>query len=331
MGSTRWLVAFLLVLQPLSFAASANEAPLVLERTIPLAAVSGRIDHLAIDLRRNRLLVAELGNGTVDVVDLATGKVVHRISGLSEPQGVVYVPQSDLIAVASGGDGTVKLFNGADFSTRGVFALGDDADNARVDPSTGHVVVGYGSGGLATIDPATARKIADVQLSDHPEGFGLSSSTPRIFVNVPDAHEIDVIDSAAGKIIGRWRPPKLAANFPMALDDAHRLIAVAFRSPAHLALLDGASGRVLSDVNACGDADDVYFDLKRDRIYESCGAGAIAVFHVSDGRLQPLAQIPTQAGARTSLFVPDLDRLFLAARAGWFGSPASIQIFRPDP
>ena len=48
--------------------------PLVLERTIPLPGVSGRIDHMAVDLRRGRLFVAELGNGTIDVVDLAEGK-----------------------------------------------------------------------------------------------------------------------------------------------------------------------------------------------------------------------------------------------------------------
>ena len=87
--------------------------PLVLERTIPLPGVSGRIDHLAVDLRRERLFVAELGNGTVDVLDLAAGKVLRRIEGLKEPQGVGYSPQADVIAVASAGDGSVRLFQGS--------------------------------------------------------------------------------------------------------------------------------------------------------------------------------------------------------------------------
>src|SRR3978361_401719 len=65
----------------------------ILVRTIPLADVSGRIDHMAVDLRRGRLFVAELGNNTVDVVDLASGKIIQRIKGLKEPQGVGYAPK----------------------------------------------------------------------------------------------------------------------------------------------------------------------------------------------------------------------------------------------
>jgi len=141
--------------------------------------------------------------------------------------------------------------------------------------------------------------------------------------------EIDVVDASDGKTVKHWSPPKLSSNFPMAIDDTHHVIAVAFRSPARLALFDSVSGKVLRDEGACADADDVFFDLKRERIYESCGAGVIAVFRVNAGKLQPLAQVPTQSGARTSLFVPELDRLFVAVRAGWFGSNASILVFRP--
>ena len=67
-------------------------APLVFERTIALKGVTGRIDHLAVDLARKRLFVAELGNGTVDVIDLASGGVIRRIEGLKEPQGLAYAP-----------------------------------------------------------------------------------------------------------------------------------------------------------------------------------------------------------------------------------------------
>src|SRR5665213_1783866 len=80
--------------------ASPLDAPLTLVKTIPLAGVSGRIDHLAIDLARQRLIVAELGNDTVDIIDVAAGKVLHRIGGLKEPQGVAYAAKADLIFVA---------------------------------------------------------------------------------------------------------------------------------------------------------------------------------------------------------------------------------------
>jgi YVTN family beta-propeller protein len=95
--------------------------------------VRGRIDHLGIDLKRQRLLVAELGNNSLGVVDLAAAKVLRRVSGLSEPQGVAYVPFADSVFVASAGDGSVRVLRGEDLAPIGRIALGDDADNVRVD------------------------------------------------------------------------------------------------------------------------------------------------------------------------------------------------------
>src|SRR5437879_2373320 len=94
----------------------AAEPALVLEQKIELKDVSGRIDHMAVDLPRKHLFVAELGNNTVDVVDITDGQVVHRFTGLHVPQGIGYSPQADVIAIASAGDGTVRLFRGKDFS-----------------------------------------------------------------------------------------------------------------------------------------------------------------------------------------------------------------------
>lgn len=313
---------------PASAAGSATQ-PLVLEATIALPNTRGRIDHLAVDLGRKRLFVAELGNGSVDIVDLASRKVIKRISGLQEPQGVAFAPKTDVLAISSAGDGTVRLYSGENFAPRGVVQLGRDADNARLDPRSGNVVVGYGSGGLAMIDPAKAVVIKTIPLPAHPEGFQLAGG--RVFVNVPDAGEIDVADLTSGMLAMKWMPPHLASNFPIALGQGG-IVAVGFRSPATLALFDGANGRIVSQVASCGDADDIFFDAKRNRYYVSCGAGEIDVFAVADEALHLAARVTTSRGARTSLLVPQLDRLFLAVRAGpLFGSNAAIQIYRPAP
>ncbi|HZD25198.1 MAG TPA: hypothetical protein VE631_02980 [Alphaproteobacteria bacterium] len=302
--------------------------PLRREATIALPDTSGRIDHLAIDIARKRLFVAELGNGSVDVADLGARRVIHRIAGLNEPQGIVYVPKADRLVVASGGDGTVRTFDGNGYAPRGQLDLGDDADNVRLDPRTGHVVVGFGGGGLAIIDPAGPAKLSVIALPGHPEGFQLSGG--RVHVNVPDARQIDVADLAAGTLTGSWTTGSLTANFPMAVDDDGH-VAVVFRGQDRFVLLDAASGRPAARTDTCGDADDVFFDSRRKRFMVSCGAGAVDVLALDGARLRSLARIPTSPGARTGLFVPALDRLFIAAPAGPSGHDASIQVFRAMP
>ena len=310
---------------------AAAEAPLVLERTIPLDNVSGRIDHMAVDVAGKRLFVAELGNNSVDIVDLGAGKAAHRINGLKEPQGVGYVATQDLIVVAGAGDGSVRFFRAGNLSPLGAIGLGDDADNVRIHPSTGHVLVGYGSGGLAVIDAASRSKIGDIRLLGHPESFQIDRTTNRAFVNVPDAHQIAVVDLVSRRQVSAWKVPGLSANFPMALAGAAEPVAVVFRNPARLVLLGPATGAVMQRLDTCGDADDVFFDGKRDRIYVSCGSGSVDVMARGAQGFQPAGRIPTSGGARTSLFVPALDRLFVAARAGLLGSRASILVLRPVP
>ena len=145
-----------------------DPAPLVLEAKIPLGDVSGRIDHLSVDMKRQRLFVAELGNNSLGVVDLAAGKVLRAIAGLKEPQGVAYVDFADSIYVANAGDGSVRVLGGDDLASIGRIELGDDADNVRVDAQHSRVLVGYGKGALAVIDPATRTKVADIRLKGHP-------------------------------------------------------------------------------------------------------------------------------------------------------------------
>jgi len=132
-----------------------DPAPLVLEAKIPLGAVAGRIDHLAFDPDRQLLFVAELGNDSVGVVDLEERNVVHRIAGLSEPQGIAYHAATGTLYVANAGDGSLRLFQASDFASLGGVALGADADNIRIDPWRNRIIVGYGKGGLAVIDPAS--------------------------------------------------------------------------------------------------------------------------------------------------------------------------------
>jgi hypothetical protein len=327
------MIAFTLALlaaQDQATAQSPDTSGLKLEAKIPLGNVSGRIDHMAIDLARQRLFVAELGNNSVGIVDLNGHKVIRTLDGLKEPQGVAYLPPLDTVYVANAGDGSVRLFRGPDYAWAGQIDLGDDADNIRLDIPANRIVVGYGGGGLAVIDAASSRKVADIRLSVHPEGFQLDPGSNRIFVNLPKAQAIAVVDRQSGRQTAIWPMHTAGGNFPMALDEAAQRVLVAFRNPAKLGAFSMDDGSLVASPDICGDADDVFVDAKRHRVYISCGEGFIDVLDSAERSYRRVARIATVAGARTALFVPEMDRLMLAVRDSG-GEPAAIWVFQPTP
>jgi DNA-binding beta-propeller fold protein YncE len=153
-------------------AADDTYAALTLEEKIPLGDVRGRIDHLAVDNPRHRLFVADLGNVSVGVVDLAVGKTVRTLTGLREPRGIGYVSTTDTLYVANAGDGSVRVFRGSDLTSVGQINLGSDADNVRISQDGVRVYVGYGDGALAIIDPMTQTKVGDIPFGQPPAHTG---------------------------------------------------------------------------------------------------------------------------------------------------------------
>ncbi len=289
-------------------------APLRLEKTIPLPNVQGRIDHMSIDAKNGRLFVAALGNNTLEVLDLKAGKPVHSITGLNEPQGVLYLPAVDRLYVANGKDGTLRIFDGASFKLVKSLAYGDDADNVRYDSADDTIYVGYGSGALGAVDKE-GRKIGEIKLDAHPESFQLEKNGPRIFVNLPKAHKIAVVDRKARSVVATWTTGGPTSNYPMTLDENDHRLFVICRFPARLVVLDSGTGKVIQSLPTVGDSDDVFFDSKRKRIYATGGEGAISVYQQrSSNEYQDIGRIATAKGARTSFFSPDLDRLYVAVR-----------------
>jgi len=308
---------------------AAELPPLVVESRINLGEVHGRIDHLGVDLKRQRLYVAELGNDSVGVVDLKAGRVTRTLRDLKEPQGIGYESLSDTLYVANARGGSVRIFQGEDLAPLGSVDLGEDADNVRIDESTHRVWIGYGSGALAVIDPNSRRKVADIPLKAHPESFRLESAGPEIYVNVPDAGEIAVVDRNAGKQVATWQTKDLRSNYPLALDESGQVLAV-FRHPSTLTVFRARDGQRIQALETCGDSDDLFVDAKRHRVYVTCGEGIIDVFSRDAGSYRHTGKLATSSGARTSLFVPELDRLYLAVRAA-ASTPAAIWVVRPAP
>jgi DNA-binding beta-propeller fold protein YncE len=297
----------------LPFALASAQSPFRLEKTIPLPGVEGRFDHLAIDVAHKHLFVSALGNNTLEVVDVGAGTRVTSLQGMHEPQGCGFAPDFHKLYVANGKDGKLRIFDSNTLKPAGEIDFGDDADNVRYDAPRKQIWVGYKDGVLGGIEAATNKRVGDIFIDAHPESFQMEKSGPRIFVNVPDAKEIEVVDRNKKVVVTKWPVTDPTANFPMALDEVNHRLFAGCRKPARVLVLDMDSGKRAALFPCPGDTDDLFYDGARKRLYVAGGEGFLEAFQQSSpDQYQSLGKIATASGARTGLYVPDLNRFYLA-------------------
>ena len=292
-------------------------------QAIELPNVEGRIDHMAVDVKGQRLFVAALGNNTIEVIDLAAGRWVRSISPISNPQGVAFVPDGGgRLAAADGGDGICRIYDGKTFNPVAEIPGLGDADNIRYDAAAHRLYVGFGKNGrdgLAVIDPATGKKAApDIPLDGHPESFRLEERGPRIFVNVPIATpkrgvnsgpnngaHVAVVDRRAGKVVEKWPSAECAGEFPDVARRGGPALFIATRSSAALYVLDTDSGKSVATLPCVDDADDLFYDPAKRRGYVIGGAGSITVFDRRDGdRYEAAGSVKTAGGRGRGCSIP---------------------------
>jgi DNA-binding beta-propeller fold protein YncE len=306
-----------------------EKAPLDLTRTIPLEGSTGKIDHLSADASTGRVFVAASGSNAVLVVDLAQGKVVHKLDGQAEPQGVVYMPDLKRLAVANGKDGACRVYDGESYKELKSFDFKEDGDNVRYDPRDRRLYVAHEAGGLGVVDLEKMEKVRDIKLEAHPEAFQLEKQGKRIFVNVPDSKEVVVIDREKGEVLAKWSLGKLEANFAMALDEANHRLIVACRKPSKLAVLDTESGKVVAELSCSKDTDDLHLDAGAKRIYVTSGEGFIDTFEQKDADHYRRVYCQSSApGARTSVFIPEQGVLVVAVPERP-GQKAELRVYKP--
>jgi DNA-binding beta-propeller fold protein YncE len=306
---------------------SFGEDHLSIEKTIQLTGVKGRIDHLDVNLKDQIIYIAALGNNSLEVVSLANGRVLHHISGLDEPQGVCYIPQTKEIFVANGGNGDGYFFNADSYMRIATVHLSSDADDVRYDSTGQKIYVAYGSGGIAIIDAKDHHEVADIKLPSHPEGFQIDKHNNLLYVNLPKTGAIGVVDISKLKLINEWKYNH-GPNFPMALDREGNKLFIGFRNPGKLAIIDTKTGKQLAAVDLTNDSDDLFYDARDHKVYASCGGGAVNIFQIEvDGSSIQIAALATRKGARTSLLIPERN-LFVVCEPAALRHEADMVVYK---
>lgn len=300
---------------------------LQLQRTVPLPHVKGGFDLMALDGAGQRLFVAAEDNHTVEVIDVRAGRAVASLPGFDEPKWVVYRPEGNRLFVSTGGDGRVTELDGTTYQKVRSYAFREACNNLRFDSTARQLVVGVGKsfGALGLIDVARNVKIEEIPLAGCAKQFELDG--PLIYVNEPALNQVEVIDRRTRKSVATWPVAGATQNIPMALDRTHHRLFVAC-APGRLVVLSTLDGRPVASLPIAADADGVYYDARRARLYVSCGAGSIAVVQQqAPDRYQVLQLLPTVPGAGTSLYSPVLDEYYLATPQA-AGKAASLRQYR---
>jgi 4-phytase/acid phosphatase len=308
-------------------------APLVLNHTISLTGISSHFDHLVIDEAGHRLFIAATTSHSVEVINLKTDKVEQSISGLGKPHGLAWVAATKSLYVADGALGELRVYRGAPLALAGKIKLSDDADDMVYDAARQLLFVGHGGkdaanpARVAIVNTADFSLQANVLLATHPEGLAVDPQGGRVFVNVADAGEVAVIDTASMKITSHWKLTKAADNVPMAFDGEHNLLYVACRTPGTVIALNASTGKEIASLPAADGADDLFYDAALGRVYVISGAGEVDAYQTGAAKnLRALEVLHTSAGAKTALFVAAQHLLYVAV-PGAADHAAEIRVY----
>jgi DNA-binding beta-propeller fold protein YncE len=301
------------------------QAPLKLVDTIPLPGAEGRLGHPGIDLVGQRVFVPAATSNSVEVVSLASKKVVGSIKGLSAPQSALYLPDRKRIVVANRDDGTIRFFDGLTLVAVSSVNRTFQADRLRYHDKSKSVLASYGTGGIVVLDGG-GKILADIQVGSHPEGFEAEPNGNRVFINDFARKSVLLADRTTGVTGRTWPLSTVASTSEMALDEANRRLFVAGRRPGKLVALDLYSGIQMDERETLNDAGALFYDGVSKRIYVIGNAEIDVISQRNPNSYEGLARVPTRRGARTGLYVPQLNRIFVPA-AKSASEPAVLLVY----
>ena len=297
-----------------------EKLPLKLIRTTPLPGFTGDFDHFAVDLKGKRLFLAAEDHKTVEVFDL-DGKRLTSITGFGQPHAILYMPEVNKLIVTDGdGFGMVELISGDDYKILNTIKLPPGVDGAVFSRVNQYYYVESGgeeSGGkthkINIIDSKAFKLVGDISLpGDHSEAMAITRDGKKMYVNLTGPKQVGTVDLDTHELVARW--PITGAETPnsMALDEPNHRLFIATRTPPKFFVFDTDTGKIVTTVPCSAFNDDMWFDAARKRIYLSGSETTTVLAQKDADHYEFVAEVPTGYRAKTSLYVPELNRFYAA-------------------
>jgi len=341
MFAKKLLTVSVLFIFAFTFKLGAQEKmPMKLVATTPLPGFTGDFDHFAVDLKGKRLFLTAEDHKTVEVFDL-DGKRITSITGFGQPHAILFMPDVNKFIVTDGdGFGMVELVSGEDYKILNTIKLPPEVDGAVYNPVNKYYYVESGSGEkdskthkINIIDSAAFKFVGDITLPGiHSEAMAITRDGKKMYVNLSTPKEVGVVDLSTRELIARW--PISGAETPnsMALDEANHRLFIATRNPPKFFAFDTDSGKIVTAVPISAFNDDMWFDVARKRIYLSGSETTTVLAQKDADHYEFVAEMPTGYRAKTSLYVPQLNRFYAAVSGkGKPDAQLALKVFDVQP
>ncbi len=317
----------LLAILSLTGVAHAADAVLVPLQTVALKGVDGKLDHLAVDSKGQRLFVANKPNNTLDVVDLKTNTMVQQIANQGKISGVAYAADLDMIYVGNGA-GVCNGFDGKDYKL--VFSTpAKGADNVHYHSGNKMVYVAHGAT-LSELDAKTGDVKAAIALPGDAHGFKIDKKAGLIYVVLTKPSLIAVVDVAKREVTAKFPLTLSDAGSPIAQDVANGLLFVGCPKKPMVVVFDAKTGKELTSIAIPSGIDDLHFDSKRNRLYASCSDSVLAVIEKKGDAYEVTAKIDTPKNSRTCAWSGNKLYLGVPKQEGKDGPEVRIFEAKPD-
>ena len=305
--------------------------------TTPMPGFTGDLDHFGLDLKGNRLFLASEDQKTVEVFDLRTGERIHSIKGFGQPLTMAYLAESNRLIVTDGGDSdAVELVDCKDYKIISTLKLSEGVDHGVYNPLNRYFYVENGGGPdgkihvLSIIDTKSFKRVGEITglPGNSNEGMVIDHEGKKLYVNLTGTDEIGIIDLNTRQLIARWPLPDAHVAHAIALDEPNHRLFTATRKPAQFIVFNTDTGKVVTTLPCVGVNSDMWLDVARKRIYVT-GSETASVFEQRDAdHYEHLAEVPTAYRAKSSIFVPELKRLYVAdSGKGKPDAKLALQIF----
>jgi len=313
-----------------------EKLPLKLVATTPMPDFTGDFDHFGLDLKGNRLFLAAEDHKTVEVFDLRTGARVHSIEGFGHPLTMAYLPESDRLIVTNGDTDDLALVDCRNYKIINILKLGKGVDHSAYNPVNKYLYVENGGGpnakthALAIIDTRSFKIVGEIPglSGDSNEGMVIDHAGKKLYVNLTGSDEVGVIDLETSQIIAKWPLPDAHVPHAIALDEPNHRLFTATRKPPQFIVFNTDNGKVIASLPCTGVNSDMSIDFARKRVYIT-GSDTASVFEQRDpDHYEHIAEVPTAYRAKSSIFVPELKRLYVAdSGKGKPDAKLALQIF----